>query len=84
MVIRKRRDSIYSNMCWLFLGRPRLCFAVNEILPLLNYHRKRFRGCMICLCKRKIISLLYDLSLKRKNASLYDMSLERKNAFVAV
>ena len=38
MVIRKRRDSVYSEMCLLCIDRPRLCFAVNRL-----YVRMRMR-----------------------------------------
>ena len=40
---------------------------------------------IIYLYKGKIVSLLYDLSLKKKIVSLlYDLYLERKNCLVAV
>ena len=75
VVIRKQQGLVYSNMCWLLIGRPRLCFTANEILPLLNYH-ENFRTYFahstilhVALFYRPhftMISLLYDLFLKRK------------------
>ena len=41
--------------------------------------------CVICLWKGKIVSMQCDLFLERKIVLLlYDLSLERKNCFIAV
>ena len=72
------------------MGRPRLCFAVNEILPLLNYPES-FRAylyfarsnilkvALFCLLHFAMFSLIYDLSLEREKwFAVYDLSLKRK------
>ena len=60
----------------LFIGRPGLCFAVDEILPLLKYHESfqtyfaRSTVLQVALFHRShftVFSLLNDLSLKKKN-----------------
>ena len=68
-------------MCWLFIGRLKLCFAVNEILPLLNYH-ENFRT---YFARSTILQVVHFYRTHFKMFSLlYDLSLERKNVFVAV
>ena len=93
MVIRKRRDSVFSKRCWLFIGMPRLCFAANRIAPLPNYHR--FKPYLaqsiilpVALSYRRhfiVFSLQHDLSLERKIVLLHhDLFREKKNYLVAV
>ena len=77
-------------MFLLFIGRPTLCFAVNEILSLLNCHEnfRPYFGCstilQVTLFYRPlftVFSLLYDLCLKRKKcfvSLLYDLPSEGK------
>ena len=92
MVIRKRRDSVYSNTRWLFIDKPRLCFAIDQILPFPIYH-ENFRTyfarnsilqeALFYRLHFTVFSLLYDLFLERKNVSLpYDLSLQRNTAVV--
>ena len=83
-----------QQICWLFVGRPRLCFAVYRISPLQNYHecfRAYFargtilQAALLYRLHSTVFLLLYDLSLESKNSLLLnDLSLKRKNFFVAI
>ena len=81
VVMWKRQGSFCSCMCWLFIGRPRLCFAVDQVLPLLNRHdssQTYFAGGTILQ-----VALFYRLQFTLFSL-VYDLSLERKKWFVAV
>ena len=63
------------------MRRPRLCFAVNEILPLPNYH-KSFRT---RLARSTILQVVLFYRPHFKMFSLlHELSVEKKNVFVAV
>ena len=75
MIIRKRRDSVYSKRWWLFIGRPKLRFAVNRISSLPNYHERfqtyfaRTTILPVALFYRRhftVFLLLYDLSFEKQ------------------
>ena len=80
MVIQNRRGLVCSSMCWLFIGRPRLCFAVNQILAFLNYH-ENFRTYF--LRGTILLATLFYSPHFTMFSLLYDLSLERKKGFIA-